>query len=152
MNILLDGKTHQVSEGATGFDLFEDRSIVALKVNGEPKDLSYKLSEGDEVEGVSVSSDLGLSILRHSAAHVMAQAVQELFDEAKLGFDPVDVFLLRGQYRFEQFPADVVLAFFTVGDGLLQVGHRSEFQLEIAFQDFLWILADEQLSELLQVG
>ena len=88
MNILLDGKTHQVSEGATGFDLFEDRSIVALEVNGEPKDLSYKLSEGDEVEGVSVSSDLGLSILRHSAAHVMAQAVQELFDEAKLGIGP----------------------------------------------------------------
>ena len=88
MNILLDGKTHQVSEGATGFDLFEDRSIVALKVNGEPKDLSYKLSEGDEVEGVSVSSDLGLSILRHSAAHVMAQAVQELFDAAKLGIGP----------------------------------------------------------------
>ena len=88
MNILLDGKTHQVSEGATGFDLFEDRSIVALKVNGEPKDLSYKLIEGDEVEGVSVASDLGLSILRHSAAHVMAQAVQELFDKAKLGIGP----------------------------------------------------------------
>ena len=88
MNILLDGKTHQVSEGATGFDLFEDRSIVALKVNGEPRDLSYSLLEGDQVEGVSVSSDLGLSILRHSAAHVMAQAVQELFDEAKLGIGP----------------------------------------------------------------
>ena len=88
MNILLDGKTHQVSEGATGFDLFEDRSIVALKVNGEPNDLSYKLIEGDEVEGVSVASDLGLSILRHSAAHVMAQAVQELFDKAKLGIGP----------------------------------------------------------------
>jgi threonyl-tRNA synthetase len=88
LNILLDGKTHQVSEGATGFDLFEDRSIVALKVNGEPKDLSCKLIEGDEVEGVSVASDLGLSILRHSAAHVMAQAVQELFDKAKLGIGP----------------------------------------------------------------
>jgi threonyl-tRNA synthetase len=88
LNILLDGKTHQVSEGATGFDLFEDRSIVALEVNGEPKDLSYKLSEGDSVTGVSVSSELGLSILRHSAAHVMAQAVQELFDEAKLGIGP----------------------------------------------------------------
>ena len=88
MNILLDGKTHQVSEGATGFDLYEDRSIVALKVFGEPKDLSYILSAGDEVEGVNISSDLGLSILRHSAAHVMAQAVQELFDEAKLGIGP----------------------------------------------------------------
>ncbi len=88
MNILLDGKTHQVSEGATGFDLFEDRSIVALEVNGEPKDLSYTLSKGDSINGVSISSELGLSILRHSAAHVMAQAVQELFDEAKLGIGP----------------------------------------------------------------
>ena len=88
MNILLDGKTHQVSEGATGFDLYQDRSIVALKVFGEPKDLSYSLSDKDEVEGVHISSALGLSILRHSAAHVMAQAVQELFDEAKLGIGP----------------------------------------------------------------
>ncbi len=88
MNILLDGETHQVSEGATGFDLYEDRSIVALLVNGEPKDLSYQLKESDDVTKVHVSSDLGLSILRHSAAHVMAQAVQELFDEAKLGIGP----------------------------------------------------------------
>ena len=88
MNILLDGETHQVSEGATGFDLYEDRSIVALVVNGEPRDLSYQLQESDDVTKVHVSSDLGLSILRHSAAHVMAQAVQELFDEAKLGIGP----------------------------------------------------------------
>lgn len=88
MNILLAGQTHQVSEGATGFNLFEDRNIVALKVNGEAKDLSYSLKEGDEVEGVHISSDLGLSILRHSAAHVMAQAVQEIFDKAKLGIGP----------------------------------------------------------------
>ncbi len=88
MNILLDGKTHQVSEGATGFDLYEDRSIVAITVFGEPKDLSYSISEGDEIAGVSVSSDLGLSILRHSAAHVMAQAVQEIFEKSKLGIGP----------------------------------------------------------------
>jgi threonyl-tRNA synthetase len=88
LNILLDGKTHQVSEGATGFDLFEDRSIVALSVNGEPRDLSYQLQADDDVTGIHVSSDVGLSILRHSTAHVMAQAVQELFDEAKLGIGP----------------------------------------------------------------
>ena len=88
MKILLAGQTHQVSEGATGFNLFEDRNIVALMVNGEPKDLSYALKEGDEVVGVDISSDLGLSILRHSTAHVMAQAVQEIFDEAKLGIGP----------------------------------------------------------------
>ena len=88
MNILLDGKTHQVSEGATGFDLYQDRSIVALVVNGEPKDLSYSLQESDEVTAVPVTSELGLSILRHSTAHVMAQAVQEIFDKAKLGIGP----------------------------------------------------------------
>ena len=88
MKILLDGITHQVSEGATGFDLFEDRSIIALSVNGEPKDLSYQLKADDEIAGIHVSSEIGLSILRHSTAHVMAQAVQELFDEAKLGIGP----------------------------------------------------------------
>ena len=88
MNIELAGKTHQVSEGADGFGLFEDRSIIALRVNGELKDLSYKLLEGDKVEGVDIASDEGLSILRHSTAHVMAQAVQEMFDPAKLGIGP----------------------------------------------------------------
>ncbi len=88
MNIELAGKTHQVSEGADGFGLFEDRSIIALRVNGELKDLGYKLAEGDKVEGVDIASEDGLSILRHSTAHVMAQAVQELFDPAKLGIGP----------------------------------------------------------------
>ena len=88
MNIELAGKTHQVSEGADGFGLFEDRSIIALRVNGELRDLSYRLSEGDIVEGVDISSEDGLSILRHSTAHVMAQAVQEMFDPAKLGIGP----------------------------------------------------------------
>ena len=88
MNIELAGKTHQVSEGADGFGLFEDRSIIALRVNGELKDLSYKLTEGDKVEGVDIASDDGLSILRHSTAHVMAQAVQEMFDPSKLGIGP----------------------------------------------------------------
>ncbi len=88
MNIELAGKTHQVSEGADGFGLFEDRSIIALRVNGELKDLSYKLRDGDSVEGIEVSSEDGLSILRHSTAHVMAQAVQEIFDPAKLGIGP----------------------------------------------------------------
>ncbi len=88
MNIELAGKTHQVSEGTDGFGLFEDRSIIALRVNGELKDLSYKLAEGDKVEGVDIASEDGLSILRHSTAHVMAQAVQEMFDPAKLGIGP----------------------------------------------------------------
>ena len=88
MEIQLHGKTHQVSEGATGFDLFQDRNIVALRVNGELKDLSYLLATGDAVEGVDISSPDGLSILRHSTAHVLAQAVQELFPQTRLGIGP----------------------------------------------------------------
>jgi threonyl-tRNA synthetase len=88
VEIRLYGKTHQVSEGATGFDLFEDRNIIALKVNGELRDLAHKLKPSDEVEGVELGSEEGLSILRHSTAHLLAQAVQELFPQTRLGIGP----------------------------------------------------------------
>jgi threonyl-tRNA synthetase len=88
VKIQLNGKTHQVSEGATGFDLFEDRSIIAMRVNGQEQDLARELTEGADVEGISIESDAGLAILRHSTAHLLAQAVQELFEEAKLGIGP----------------------------------------------------------------
>ena len=88
MDIKVSGVTQSVEDGVDGFKLFSDRNIVAVTVNGEPKDLSYRPVAGDAIEPVSVDSDLGLSILRHSTAHVMAQAVQELFDPAKLGIGP----------------------------------------------------------------
>jgi len=88
VEIKLYGKTHQVSEGATGFDLFEDRNIVALRVNGELKDLAHKVAAGDIVEGIEISSPEGLSILRHSTAHLLAQAVQELYPQTRLGIGP----------------------------------------------------------------
>ena len=88
MEIKLYGKTHQVSEGATGFDLFEDRNIIALRVNGELRDLAHQLASGDEVEGIEISSPEGLSILRHSTAHLLAQAVQELYPQTRLGIGP----------------------------------------------------------------
>jgi threonyl-tRNA synthetase len=78
-----------VTTGTTAAELFAgERSIVAARVGGELKDLAYALADGDEVEGVEISSEDGLNILRHSTAHVMAQAVQELFPEAKLGIGP----------------------------------------------------------------
>lgn len=88
MEIKLYGKTHQVSEGATGFDLFEDRDVVALRVNGELKDLAHAISDGDSVEGIEISSAEGLQILRHSTAHLLAQAVQELYPQTRLGIGP----------------------------------------------------------------
>ncbi|GAA2102931.1 threonine--tRNA ligase [Streptomyces albiaxialis] len=78
-----------VTTGTTAAALFEgERSVVAARVGGELRDLTHELAEGDEVEPVEITSDDGLAILRHSTAHVMAQAVQELFPEAKLGIGP----------------------------------------------------------------
>jgi threonyl-tRNA synthetase len=71
-----------------GFELFPDRSIVAMRVNGELRDLATTIEQGDETEPVSIDSVDGLNILRHSAAHVLAQAVQTINPEAKLGIGP----------------------------------------------------------------
>nr|WP_218853848.1 threonine--tRNA ligase [Schumannella luteola] len=72
----------------TGFDLFPDRSVVALRVDGELKDLATTVTETQTVEPVTIDSPDGLNILRHSAAHVLAQAVQRINPEAKLGIGP----------------------------------------------------------------
>jgi threonyl-tRNA synthetase len=78
-----------VTTGTRAWELFaDDPQVVAARVGDDLKDLSYELAAGDEVTGVSVDSDDGRAILRHSTAHVMAQAVQELFPEAKLGIGP----------------------------------------------------------------
>lgn len=78
-----------ITEAHTAADLFgEDRSIVVARINGELRDLTSRLSDGDRVEPVHVSSEEGLAVLRHSAAHVLAQAVQEAYPEAKLGIGP----------------------------------------------------------------
>ncbi|WP_408899611.1 threonine--tRNA ligase [Nocardioides sp. R1-1] len=78
-----------VTEGTKAWELFrDDADVIAARVGGELKDLSYELADGDEVEGVLIGSPDGLDILRHSTAHVLAQAVQQLFPEAKLGIGP----------------------------------------------------------------
>ena len=73
----------------TAFDLVGgDRSVVVARINGELRDLSTEVSDTDVVEPVSVDSPEGLAVLRHSVAHVLAQAVQDIFPEAKLGIGP----------------------------------------------------------------
>jgi threonyl-tRNA synthetase len=73
---------------ADGFALFPDRSVVALRVNGELKDLATTVTADDDVEPVTIDSADGLSILRHSTAHVLAQAVQRVKPQANLGIGP----------------------------------------------------------------
>lgn len=78
-----------VTAGTTGADVFaDDRSVVVARVNGQLRDLIHPLSDGDIVEPVDAASDDGLAVLRHSCAHVLAQAVQELFPQARLGIGP----------------------------------------------------------------
>ena len=88
VRVTVSAEAKDIEPGSDGFGLFSDKTIVAMRVNGELKDLAHKLSEGDEVEGVAISSPDGLNILRHSAAHVLAQAVQAVNPDAKLGIGP----------------------------------------------------------------
>ncbi|MFH8382286.1 threonine--tRNA ligase [Kitasatospora sp. NPDC018058] len=84
-----DREERVVTTGTTAAELFaDDRSIIAARIGGQLKDLAYVLQDGDEVEPVAIGSKDGLDILRHSTAHVMAQAVQQLYPEAKLGIGP----------------------------------------------------------------
>ena len=71
-----------------GFALFSDRSVVAMRVNGVLKDLAATVTDADEVEPVTIDSPEGLGILRHSTAHVLAQAVQRINPQANLGIGP----------------------------------------------------------------
>jgi threonyl-tRNA synthetase len=87
--ITLAGSEHVVEAGTTaGAVLGPEPGVIAARVNGELRDLAYQVADGDVVEPVDIASDDGRYILRHSAAHVMAQAVQELFPQAKLGIGP----------------------------------------------------------------
>ena len=78
-----------VTTGTTAAELFDgERSVVAARVGGELRDLAHTVADGDRVEPVEITSQDGLNILRHSTAHVMAQAVQQVFPDAKLGIGP----------------------------------------------------------------
>jgi threonyl-tRNA synthetase len=89
ISVTLDGRALSIGDDQRPTHLFaEDKEIVVCKVNGELKDLWTELREGDAIEGVSISSPEGLSVLRHSTAHVMAQAVQQVFSQTRLGIGP----------------------------------------------------------------
>ncbi|ROO84355.1 threonyl-tRNA synthetase [Actinocorallia herbida] len=93
LRVTLGGDERAVAAGTTAGQVLDDAGrggpkIVAARVNGELRDLEYAVTDGDDLEGVEIDSKDGRDILRHSTAHVMAQAVQELFPDAKLGIGP----------------------------------------------------------------
>ncbi|MDR6267862.1 threonyl-tRNA synthetase [Arthrobacter russicus] len=89
ISLTVDGLPRIVAEGTTGTELFRDRrDVVVARVDGDLRDLDQPLPEGSTVEAVTIESPEGLEVLRHSTAHVMAQAVQQLRQDAKLGIGP----------------------------------------------------------------
>ena len=89
IDITVDGQLRSVEADIRPTHLFaDDKAIVVARINGQLRDLWSQLFGGDIVEGVSISSPDGLAVLRHSTAHVMAQAVQELYLDTRLGIGP----------------------------------------------------------------
>ena len=95
ITVVIAGSERSVAAGTTAADLFgEDKAIaehvgaLVARVSGELRDLAHVLADGDVVEPVGSDSDEGLAVLRHSAAHVLAQAVQQINPKARLGIGP----------------------------------------------------------------
>ena len=99
LRITLAGREHVMEEGTTAGAALNipngtspagpaASTVIAARINGELRDLAALLADGDDVEPVELASPDGRSILRHSSAHVMAQTVQNLLPEAKLGIGP----------------------------------------------------------------
>jgi len=89
ISITVDGAAQLVEADQRPTHIFADnKDVVVCRVNGTLKDLWTELADGDVVESVSISSPDGLAVLRHSTAHVMAQAVQEVYANTRLGIGP----------------------------------------------------------------
>ena len=89
LTVLVAGSQRSVEPGTTAADLVGgDRQVVVARVNGQLRDLAHVVADGDAVEPVTIDSPDGLAVLRHSAAHVLAQAVQEVNPKARLGIGP----------------------------------------------------------------
>ena len=95
LRITLAGSEHVVEAGTTAGAVLgspgspgPEQGVIAARVNGELRDLAHQVADGDVVEPVAVGSDDGRYIVRHSAAHVMAEAIQTVIPGTKLGFGP----------------------------------------------------------------
>jgi threonyl-tRNA synthetase len=89
ITVSVAGDERSVAAGTTAADLFAaDRAVVVARVGGQLRDLAHVLADGDLVEPVRIDSEDGLQVLRHSCAHVLAQAVQQVNPDAKLGIGP----------------------------------------------------------------
>ncbi|HEX8620134.1 MAG TPA: TGS domain-containing protein, partial [Thermoanaerobaculia bacterium] len=96
MNIQLpDGSTREVADNATVADVAASigkrlaKDAIAGKVNGKAVDVYAPVPDGASVEIVTPKSEAGIDTIRHSTAHLMAHAVQELFPGTQVTIGPV---------------------------------------------------------------
>ena len=89
LSVTIDGVPSECAAGATGLDVFADRrEVVVMRIDGELRDLHLPIEAGQAIEAVTIDSPDGLMVMRHSTAHVLAQAVQQTNPSAKLGIGP----------------------------------------------------------------
>jgi len=89
ITVTVDGQNQLIDADQRPTQIFAERaSVVVARINGEIRDLWSQVFEGDRIESIEINSPEGLAVLRHSTAHVLAQAVQEVFPETKLGIGP----------------------------------------------------------------
>ncbi len=114
---LPDGSARKLNEGATAADLAAQigpglaKAAVAARVNDRVKDLSSKLEDGDEVALLTKRDPEALEVMRHSAAHLMADAILRIFPKAQLTIGPVvedgfyyDIYMPEGKITPDDFP------------------------------------------------
>ena len=109
--VKVDGLEQSVNDKTNAIDFYKDnKDVVAVKINGELKDSATALKTGDEVVAVMAKSEEGLAIIRHSTAHILAQAVQKINPQTKLGIGPPikDGFYYDFQVQDNFTPEDLV--------------------------------------------
>ena len=93
LRLTVDRQPHMAAQGATAREVLVAAGVadaVAVRVNEEEglRDLSWRPSDGDRIESIPAATEEGRAVLRHSTAHVMAQAVTDLFPGAKWAIGP----------------------------------------------------------------
>lgn len=109
--VKVDGLEQSAHDKTNAIDFYKDnKDVVAVKINGELKDSATSVKAGDEVVGVLANSEEGLAIIRHSTAHILAQAVQKINPQTKLGIGPPikDGFYYDFQVQDNFTPEDLV--------------------------------------------
>jgi threonyl-tRNA synthetase len=144
--VKIDGLEQSANDKTNAIDFYKDnKDVVAVKINGELKDSATAVKAGDEVVGVLANSEEGLSIIRHSTAHILAQAVQKINPQTKLGIGPPikDGFYYDFQVQ-DNFTPEVLVKIESVMKDIIKSGQRfsrrvsdeKSLQKELAHEPF----------------